>query len=135
MQIKVTKILPNAKLPEKTIEGYEVFAGLPGMGQSLKAGEISVVRTGIRIALPAGYSIQPSTDAYLAINRHLVVLGKNPEDELCLVMQNVSSRGISLGNGDPIGRIRFIKTEQFELSENLEAPALSKPTNLSKRKP
>ena len=89
----------------------------------LKPGEIALVPTGIRIALPVGYEAQVRPRSGLAL-RHGITLPNSPgtidadyRGEIRVIMQNLGDAPFAIEPGDRIAQMVVAPVSQVEWTE------------------
>jgi dUTP pyrophosphatase len=121
--VKFERIRKNAYIPEKAHEsdsGYDIR--LP-KGLHLKVNEIQLVRTGLRIELPAGYECQVRSRSGLPVKYGIIfALGVGTIDqdyrgEIMVALWNVGQERVTLPKGAKIAQLVFNKLDRVELVE------------------
>ena len=119
LTVGLVKTHPNAKLPTKGSEeaaGYDLYSVEETV---LKPGEIKLVSTGLKIALPPGYEAQVRPRSGMALKRGLTVLNSpgtiDPDyrGELGVILINHSKFIRILEPGDRIAQMVIQRVEQF----------------------
>ena len=89
----------------------------------LEPGEIKLISTGIRLALPKGYEAQVRPKSGLSSKGFMVYLGTVDNEyrgEVKVIAQNNSNEKIEIKDGQKIAQIVFNKLDSVELAEILE---------------
>lgn len=87
---------------------------------SLEPGEIKLISTGIRLALPKGYEAQVRPKSGLSSKGFMVYLGTVDNEyrgEVKVIAQNNSIKKIDIKDGQKIAQIVFNKLDNIELLE------------------
>ena len=119
---------PQAKLPQyktKRAAGADVFAhtNLPIW---IKPGEVKLVPTGLRVAIPEGYEIQVRPRSGLALNKSVTILNSpgtvdgDYSDEIGIIVINHGKENFEIKRGDRIAQLILSKVEQIEWDETTE---------------
>jgi len=106
--------------------GYDVFSAEPEF--TIEPLERRLVRTGLALAIPAGYEAQVRPRSGLAV-KHGLTLPNSPatidsdyRGELMIPMINLGSDPVVLARGTRIAQLVFQRVEAVELQEVAELP-------------
>jgi dUTP pyrophosphatase len=127
--IKKKKGFEDIPLPEYKSEGSSGMDIRAAVDEKivLKSGEISLIPTGLFMAIPDGYEIQVRPRSGLALN-HGISLVNTPgtidsdyRGEISIIMINHSKKSFEINRGDRIAQLIVQKIEKcdFILSDNL----------------
>jgi dUTP pyrophosphatase len=119
-KIKVLKLTDTAKLPTKSNGNmcYDVYAD---ESVNIIQGKVTVVKTGIKLAVPEGfhYSIRPRSG--LAAKNGIQVLAGQIDGsyrgELLICLTTVLNEVYSISKGDKIAQFKIEKDETFPVVE------------------
>lgn len=123
-KIKIQKLKSNAVLPSYQTAGaagMDVYACLPGIGESLAPGEIKAFGTGIAVEIPDGFELQVRSRSGLA-SQGLIVLNSpgtidsDYRGEIQVIMMNVGRLGRRFAHGERIAQLVLSMTEQVQWS-------------------
>lgn len=123
VKVQIKKLTPNAKLPEyahKTDAGADVFCS---EAIEIGAGETKLVKTGIAVAIPAGYEIQVRPRSGLSLKTGLRVanapgtIDSDYRGEICVIMTNISDKIESISQGDKIAQLVISPVPMIEWEE------------------
>lgn len=131
MQIKFKKIHSEAKLPRYALHGDAGMDLFSIENKSIRPGQITEVRTGIEIELPAGTAglvWDKGSTAHHGLKTMGGVFDENYRGELIIIVTNLGKEIYSVETGDKIAQLLIQKIEYPEI---VEAQELSK-TNRGK---
>jgi dUTP pyrophosphatase len=118
--IKIKKITPTAKIPNKahaTDLGYDLFAD---MTVHIAPGKTANIRTGIAIGFPEGYGGLVKDRSSMAM-KNIVTSGGVIDEayigEITVFLSNHGDEEVFIYNGDKIAQIVLIPTTNFSITE------------------
>lgn len=115
MQVKIVGPVPEYKT--KGAAGADLKA-VTDTAITVHPGEIRVIPTGIRMAIPDGYEAQVRPRSGLAAkNSMMAVLGTIDSDyrgEMGVIMVNLGKEDFVVNNGDRVAQAVFAKVERVE---------------------
>lgn len=121
MKIKIEKINPKAKLPQKTHRedaGYDLFSSEIA---EIKPGERKAISTGLRVAIPLGYVGLIWDRSGLALNKGLKtmagVIDSGYRGEVKVVAVNLGKETIKIESYSRIAQLLVQKIENFKIEE------------------
>lgn len=121
--VKVTKLSPDAILPKyahATDAGADIFALEETV---IKAGETKLVKTGIAIAVPAGYMVNICPRSGLSLKTGLRVanswgiVDSDYRGEVCVIISNTGNEDYTINEGDKIAQMLINPTPRIKWQE------------------
>lgn len=126
LDIKVKKVLPNAKLPEKGSDGaagYDVFAASEKI-LNLRTGPVVEYDTGLAFEVPRGYYIDCrarsgiTTKTTLMLGNSAGVVDSDYRGTIKFQFRQIApALGVKYNIGDRIGQIIFKKYEEVDFEQ------------------
>ncbi|MDD5294499.1 MAG: dUTP diphosphatase [Patescibacteria group bacterium] len=119
--LKIERIKPNAKLPQRTHEGDAGLDLYAADYYSLLPGESIVVSTGIKMAIPEGYAgliWDKSGVAKSGIHTTAGVIDSNYRGEILVNMINLSEDIYNIAPGQKIAQILIQPAPNLEIKED-----------------
>ena len=128
MKVFIKKLNSDSKLPEfahKGDAGADIFSA---EHTEISPGEIKLVATGLKLAIPEGYEAQVRPKSGLALN-HGISMANTPgtidagyRGELKVILINHGKELFKIEKGQKIAQLVFNKIElpEFEIVENLD---------------
>lgn len=126
-QIEGAKDLPLPKYMSSSAAGMDLYAHVIEEN-IIKKGEIKLIPTGIKIALPEGYEAQIRPRSGLAL-KHGIALVNSPgtidadyRGEIKIIMINLGTEDFVINRGDRIAQMVINKIEQirWEVTEEID---------------
>lgn len=125
MKLKIKKLHPDAVVPKYQSAGASGFDLHALEDMDIKAGDTVLVKTGLSVAVPAGYELQVRPRSGMALKTNLVVanspgtVDSDYRGEVCVIMKN--SLGIKahqkISKGDRIAQGVIVPVVQAEIEE------------------
>lgn len=119
----IERINPNAKIPEyahKTDAGADVFSAEDVV---LQPRETQIIKTGIRVAIPAGYEIQVRPRSGLSFKTDLRIanapgtIDSDYRGEIGIIMTNIGTTEETIHIGDKIAQLVIAPTPMIKWKE------------------
>lgn len=85
---------------------------------TVKAGEITIIRTGLYMEIPEGYEGQVRSRSGLSLKHGIIVLNSpgtidsDYRGQVCVIIMNVSKKDYVINHGDRIAQLVFAKCER-----------------------
>ena len=121
--IKINKIKENAILPHYAHEGDAGVDLYSAENYVLRPGQITLVSTGIKLAIPKGYEAQIRPKSGLALNHGISVcnspgtIDSGYRGEIGVIAINHSKEEFKIEKGTKIAQMVFNKIEKAEFEE------------------
>ncbi|PIU72210.1 dUTP diphosphatase [Candidatus Woesearchaeota archaeon CG06_land_8_20_14_3_00_33_13] len=121
--IKINKIKENAILPHYAHEGDAGVDLYSAENYVLRPGQITLVSTGIKLAIPKGYEAQIRPKSGLALNHGISVcnspgtIDSGYRGEIGVITINHSKEEFKIEKGTKIAQMVFNKIEKAEFEE------------------
>lgn len=124
IEVTIEKINDNAKIPEyahPSDAGCDVFSAET---VTINANETKIVKTGIRVAIPAGYEIQIRPRSGLSAKTGLRVanapgtIDSMYRGEIGVILHNTSSEPYTVNAGDKIAQMIIAQSPMIKWVEN-----------------
>lgn len=124
IEVTIEKINDNAKIPEyahPSDAGCDVFSAET---VTINANETKIVKTGIRVAIPAGYEIQIRPRSGLSAKTGLRVanapgtIDSMYRGEIGVILHNTSSEPYTVKTGDKIAQMIIAQSPMIKWVEN-----------------
>ncbi len=126
IEVKIKKIKDNAIIPKYAHHGDAGVDIYSTEDYILKAGERTLVSTGIKIAIPRGYEAQVRPKSGLALN-HGISIVNTPgtidyeyRGEVGIIAINLGKEDFKIEKGKKIAQMVFNKVEEAEFEETDE---------------
>jgi len=123
LMIKINKIKENAILPHYAHEGDAGVDLYSAENYVLRPGQITLVSTGIKLAIPKGYEAQIRPKSGLALNHGISVcnspgtIDSGYRGEIGVIAINHSKEEFKIEKGTKIAQMVFNKIEKAEFEE------------------
>jgi len=123
LMIKINKIKENAILPHYAHEGDAGVDLYSAENYVLRPGQITLVSTGIKLAIPKGYEAQIRPKSGLALNHGISVcnspgtIDSGYRGEIGVITINHSKEEFKIEKGTKIAQMVFNKIEKAEFEE------------------
>lgn len=123
IKVKIKKVNESAIIPSYAHEGDAGVDLYSVEDHALKPGEIKLVKTGIKIAVPYGYEAQVRPKSGLALNHGISLcnsvgtIDSGYRGEVCVIAINHGSEEFKVNKGTKIAQIVFNKVEEAEFQE------------------
>ena len=123
MKVLVKRVEKDAKIPRYAHEGdagVDLYANKEVL---IEKGEIALVPTGIKIALPKGFEAQVRPKSGLALKNGITVLNtpgtidEGYRGEICVIVVNHGKQAFKVEKGNKIAQMVFNKVEKAEFEE------------------
>ena len=123
IKVQIKKLSEDARLPEyahKTDAGCDVFAVEETV---IKPHTTVLVKTGIAVAIPAGYEIQVRPRSGLSLKTNLRVanapgtIDSDYRGEVCVIMTNIGNLTETIKQGDKIAQLIIAPVPMIEWKE------------------
>jgi dUTP pyrophosphatase len=125
MILKIKKLNPSAKLPQKMTEGasgMDVYSCIES-SRVITKGEVFLVPTGIALEIPSGYEVQVRPRSGLS-TKHKLIMPNSPgtidsdyRGELFVPLLNLGSEDYVLENETRIAQIVIAQTIHLDVVE------------------
>lgn len=123
--VKIERITPDAKIPEyahKSDAGADVFSTEE---TTIMLGETKIIKTGIKIAIPAGYEIQVRPRSGLSAKTGLRIanapgtIDSNYRGEIGIILTNIGPNAVETVHiGDKIAQLVIAPTPMIKWEES-----------------
>lgn len=128
MKIKFKKVRDTAILPQYAsagASGMDLHLCLPGMGDTLGAGEIKAMPTGLSVEIPQGYELQIRSRSGCALKGLVVANGVGTVDadyrgEIQVILMNASASSRPLSHGERVAQLVLSRVEKIQWVEASE---------------
>ena len=125
LKIKKLDNLKELPLPKYETSGSAGMDLRAAIDESiiLKKGEVSLIKTGIAIALEVGFEAQIRPRSGLALKNGITVLNSpgtidsDYRGEVCIILTNISDKDFKVERGMRIAQMIIAKYEQAQISE------------------
>jgi dUTP pyrophosphatase len=123
LRVFIKRLDKNAKMPQYAHEGDAGVDLFANQEMTIKPGQIALVPTGIRIALPQGFEAQVRPKSGLALNHGITVLNTPGTIDACyrgeigVIVVNHGKEPFKVERGKKIAQMVFSKVEKAELKE------------------
>lgn len=123
IKVQIEKLDSNAKIPEyahNTDAGADVFALTE---TTIQSGETTLVKTGLRLAIPKGYEIQVRPRSGLSLKTNLRIanapgtIDADYRGELCILINNIGTEPYTINAGDKIAQLVIAPTPMMVFEE------------------
>ena len=125
MKLLVEKLNPEATLPSLSYKGDAGFNIFSTEKLVLNPGEKAAVKTGLKLAIPAGYAGFVWDKSGLAVKNHIKtmagVIDSNYRGELLVVLTNLGKKPYRIEKGIKIAQLIIHKVETLEIKETVIA--------------
>lgn len=125
MKLLVEKLNPEAILPSLSYKGDAGFNIFSAEKLVLSPGEKAAVKTGLKLAIPAGYAGFVWDKSGLAVKNHIKtmagVIDSNYRGELLVVLTNLGKEPYYIEKGMKIAQLIIHKVETPEIEETVIA--------------
>ena len=127
------KINPNASVPTYGTEQsacFDLYACLSDIVLELKAGERTLIPTGLVLDIPEGYSVRLHPRSGMSFKKGLTlancegVIDSDYIEEVYILMVNISTEIQYIEHGDRICQGELVKNESVEFVELEECPSI-----------
>ena len=129
-EIKLKKLVPEAKLPQKMTEhaaGFDLFSANKE-NIVIKRGEVALIPTGLAVSLPEGFEAQIRPRSGLALNYQIGILNSpgtidaDYRGEIKIILFNFGKEDFVVKPSSRIAQMVISKYEKvtFSLSEKLD---------------
>ena len=123
MKLLVEKLNPEATLPSLSYKGDAGFNIFSAEKLVLNPGEKAAVKTGWKLAIPAGYAGFVWDKSGLAVKNHIKtmagVIDSNYRGELLVVLTNLGKEPYHIEKGIKIAQLIIHKVETLEIKETV----------------
>lgn len=135
MKVRITKIRPEAVLPEYKTPGACCFDIVCIEDDVIQPKEIKLLPTGLVVAVPEGYMLMIASRSStprkmgLQIIQGIGILDQDycgPQDELRLQVYNYTDRPVEVKKGDRVYQAGFVPIAKAEWVEMETATAVSR---------
>lgn len=119
-KVKIVQLHKDLPLPSYQTPGSAAMDIHAAEDKILRCGEVALVSTGLKVALPQGYELQIRPRSGLALKHGVTFLnspGTLDEDyrgELKLIMVNHGKQDFHIRRGDRVGQILLKRYEKIE---------------------
>lgn len=130
MKAKITRLDPEVSLPKYQTQESAAFDIAVNESSVISAGESKLLKTGLIIESPEGYFLMLAARSSL-LRKKSLKLGNGigvidrdysgPQDEICLLLHNVSDQPVEVLKGERLAQGIFLKVDQviWEETENI----------------
>lgn len=113
----------DASMPTKATTGSAGFDVKASERKLIHAGTAKLVKTGIKLAIPAGYEAQVRSRSGMSLNHNVIVLNapgtidSDYRGEVGVILMNVGKQDYEVEVGEKIAQLVFAKVADIEFKE------------------
>ncbi len=134
MKVRITKIRPDAALPEYKTPGSVCFDLVCIQNDVVPPKSIAFLPTGLVVCVPKGYMLMVASRSStpkrgLQIIQGVGILDQDycgPNDELKLMVYNYTDHPVEVRKGDRVYQAGFVRIDQVEWEEGATVTAVSR---------
>jgi len=130
MQVSITRLDPSMPLPQYETSGAAGFDLASRVDMTVAPGQVTLVPTGLVIAVPEGYLLGVFARSSTPLKRGLMVANgvgvvdsdyRGPADEIKIQVLNFTQSPVQIARGDRLAQGLILKFERAQWNE-IETP-------------